>query len=40
MATRRRPNPRFEATVHMVGIMLLLLVLVVVTIKDIARWIG
>jgi regulator of sigma E protease len=40
MATRRRPNPRFEATVHMVGIMVLLLVLVVVTIKDIARAIG
>lgn len=37
MATRRRPNPRFEATVHMVGIMVLLLVLVVVTIKDITR---
>jgi regulator of sigma E protease len=37
MATRRRPNPRFEATVHMVGIMVLLLVLVAVTIKDIAR---
>lgn len=37
MATRRRPNPRIEATVHMVGIMLLLLVLVAVTVKDIAR---
>jgi regulator of sigma E protease len=37
MATRRRPNPRFEATVHMVGIMVLLLVLVVVSIKDIAK---
>jgi regulator of sigma E protease len=37
MATRRRPNPRFEATVHMVGILVLLLVLVAVTIKDIAR---
>jgi regulator of sigma E protease len=36
MATRRRPNPRFEATVHMVGILVLLLVLVAVTIKDIA----
>jgi regulator of sigma E protease len=37
MATRRRPNPRFEATVHMVGILLLLLVLVAVTFKDIVR---
>ena len=37
MATRRRPNPRFEATVHMVGILLLLLVLVAVTFKDIIR---
>jgi len=37
MATRRRPNPRFEATVHMVGIMVLLVVLVAVTVKDIAR---
>lgn len=38
MATRRRPNPRVEATVHMVGILVLLLVLVAVTIKDIANW--
>lgn len=37
MATRRRPNPRIEATVHMVGILVLLLVLVAVTFKDIAR---
>jgi regulator of sigma E protease len=40
MATRRRPNPRIEATVHMVGILLLLLVLVAVTFKDIARVVG
>ncbi|WP_428263195.1 M50 family metallopeptidase [Haliangium sp.] len=35
MATRRRANPKIEATVHMVGIMLLLMVLVAVTFKDI-----
>ncbi len=34
MATRRRANPKIEATVHMVGIMFLLLVMVVVTVKD------
>ena len=37
MATRRRANPRVEATVHMVGIMALLLLMVVVTYKDIAK---
>lgn len=37
MATRRRPNPKVEAAVHMVGIMAILLLLVVVTYKDIAR---
>ena len=37
MATRRRANPRVEATVHMVGIMALLLLMVVVTFNDIAR---
>jgi regulator of sigma E protease len=37
MATRRRPNPRIEATVHMVGMMCLLLLLVLVTYKDITR---
>jgi regulator of sigma E protease len=36
MATRRRPNPRIEATVHMVGIMCLLLLMVLVTYGDIA----
>jgi regulator of sigma E protease len=37
MATRRRPNPRIEATVHMVGMMCLLLLLVLVTYKDITK---
>ena len=37
MATRRRANPKIEATVHMVGIMALLLLMVLVTYKDIAR---
>ncbi len=37
MATRRRANPKVEATVHMVGIMCLLVVMVLVTYKDIAR---
>jgi regulator of sigma E protease len=34
MATRRRPNPKIEATVHMVGILFLLVVMVLVTVKD------
>jgi len=34
MATRRRANPKIEATVHMVGIMLLLLLMVGVTYND------
>ena len=37
MATRRRANPKIEATVHMVGIMALLVLMVLVTYKDIAR---
>lgn len=37
MATRRRANPKIEATVHMVGIMALLVVMVLVTYKDIAK---
>jgi regulator of sigma E protease len=37
MATRRRANPKVEATVHMVGIMALLLLMVLVTYKDIAN---
>ncbi len=35
LTTRRRPNPKVEATVHMFGILLLFLVLIVVTFKDI-----
>jgi regulator of sigma E protease len=34
MATRRRANPRVEATVHMVGILILAVVMVMVTFKD------
>lgn len=37
MATRRRANPKVEATVHMVGIMALLVLMVFVTYQDIAR---
>ncbi len=37
MATRRRANPKVEAMVHMVGIMALMLVMVLVTYKDIAK---
>ncbi len=37
MATRRRANPRIEATVHMVGIMCLLLLMVLVTYQDITE---
>jgi regulator of sigma E protease len=37
MATRKRANPKIEATVHMVGIMALLVIMVLVTYKDIAR---
>ena len=40
MATRRRANPKIEAPVHMVGIMILMLVLVVVTFKDCAGLFG
>lgn len=40
MVTRRRANPKIEATVHMVGIMALMLLLVVVTYKDCARELG
>jgi len=36
MTTRHRANPRIEATVHMVGIMCLLLLMVLVTYKEIA----
>lgn len=37
MITRRRPNPKIEATVHMVGVLLLFVVMVLVTYKDVAR---
>ncbi len=40
MVTRRRANPKVEATVHMVGIMALLVLMAVVTYKDIARLIA
>jgi regulator of sigma E protease len=35
MVTRRRPNPRFEAAVHMVGFMVLFGIMIRVTFKDI-----
>ena len=38
MITRRRANPKIEATVHMVGIMALFFVLILVTYKDIAKF--
>jgi regulator of sigma E protease len=34
MATRRRANPRVEATIHMVGILILAVIMVLVTFKD------
>lgn len=34
--TRRKPNERFEAAVHTVGILILLVVLALVTVRDIA----
>jgi regulator of sigma E protease len=34
LVTRRRPNPKIEATVHMAGIMVLLVVMVLVTLHD------
>lgn len=37
MATRRRANPKVEATIHMVGIMALLVLMVVVTFNDCSR---
>lgn len=35
LATRRRPNPKVEAAVHMVGFLALLFLMVLVTFKDI-----
>ncbi len=38
MATRRRANPKIESTVHMVGIMILLVVMIAVTVKECAEF--
>src|SRR5262249_24565312 len=35
LATRRRPNPKVEAAVHMAGFVVLLILMVLVTFKDI-----
>ncbi len=40
LATRRRPNPKIEAAVHMVGFVFLLVVMVLVLFKDIKRVVG
>jgi regulator of sigma E protease len=37
LATRRRPNPKVEAAIHMVGFVFLLVVMVLVLFKDIRR---
>jgi regulator of sigma E protease len=37
LATRRRANPKVEATVHMVGFVVLFLLVIVVTFKDIKK---
>jgi regulator of sigma E protease len=37
MVTRRRANPKFEATIHMVGVLALAVLLVVVTFNDCRR---
>jgi regulator of sigma E protease len=37
LITRRRANPKIEATVHMIGILFLLVVMVLVTVKDCSR---
>ena len=36
--TRRRPNEKVEAMVHFIGILFLLGVLILVTVRDIANW--
>lgn len=38
MVTRRRANPKLEATVHMVGVLVLIVLIVVVTVNDCRRW--
>jgi regulator of sigma E protease len=40
LITRRRANPRIEATVHMVGVMLLVVVVILVTFGDCRRLIS
>jgi regulator of sigma E protease len=40
LVTRRRVNPRFEAIVHAVGLLLLLGLIIVISVGDIRRWIG
>lgn len=37
LATRRRPNPKVEAAVHMVGFAVLFVLMILVTFKDIKR---
>ncbi|HVK74938.1 MAG TPA: M50 family metallopeptidase [Kofleriaceae bacterium] len=37
LVTRRRANPKIETAVHMVGVLLLIVVMVLVTVKDIRR---
>jgi regulator of sigma E protease len=37
LVTRRRANPRVEMTVTMVGVLFLIVLMVFVTFKDIAR---
>jgi len=37
MVTRRRANPKLEATVHMIGVLLLVVLLVVGTYGDCSR---
>ena len=37
LVTRRRANPKIETTVHMVGVLLLVVVMVLVTVKDCRR---
>lgn len=37
LATRRRPNPKIEAAVHMAGFVVLFLLMIVVTFKDVKQ---
>jgi regulator of sigma E protease len=37
MVTRRRANPKLEATIHMIGVLALVVLLVVVTFNDVRR---